>query len=90
MVLKDKLWGILKILSLFEQNSIWPRQYPIKQIKTTSKELYKMKDLQAEGDRNKEVILGKSVGWLLQSHFPLGTWVFQAVYLTSFDQVNRD
>lgn len=26
----------------------------------------------AEGSENKEVILGKMVGWLLQGHFPTG------------------
>lgn len=31
-----------------------------------------MKDLEAEGSRNKEVTLGIKAGWLLQGYFPLG------------------
>ena len=30
-----------------------------------------MKDLQSEGNRNKEVVLGKAVDWLLNDLFPL-------------------
>ena len=45
-------------MALFNSSRI--RQHPIQQVERSSEELYKKRLLQAEGSRNKEVILGKS------------------------------
>ena len=51
-------------------------EYPIKQLEGSSEKLCSMKDyLQAEGRKNKETILGKTDGWLLEGHFPAGVGV---------------
>lgn len=44
--------------------------------KELQRDVQNEKLLKAEGSGNKEVILGKKVGWLLQGCFPLGDGQF--------------
>ena len=78
--------------NLFEQKSIRVGQHPVQQVERNSKELYKMRVLQAEWSGNSEVILSKKeqVGYCKVTLLQGMAGVSQAGYVTNADQLIPD